>query len=287
MSSSIGTLFPWVGQRDNLAEIGTFPPKSGQLTCLHSTAFKIETVMTILETYNLNIPRNKQNNTRTTRTNCGAPSPTPCDGGGTAQRSACTQWQQQHTRPMKRHDWRLNSDVQAPTYNSVCTNLDMIYKLVCSISDPHTVVVLVRSSSYIRTLTWWTYELGHTDLYMLHGMSELLQDLAYTSAHNWFTHNSKSFPLANYVPIRDVNESQIWHKNDHWHRTRHACLLSLTWGACPNGPPKQVPPLGSGCTCHSSTSASTRRFESDSNLRVEALVLLWQVHPVSPTLRSY
>ena len=35
-----------------------------------------------------------------------------------------------------------------------------------------------------------------------------------------------------------------------------------------------------GCTCHSSTSASPRRFESPSNLRVETLVLLWQVAPL-------
>ncbi len=61
-----------------------------ELLC--STAFKIETAMTILETYNFNIPRNNENNTRrTNRTNCGAPTLTPRDGGGTAQRSACTQ----------------------------------------------------------------------------------------------------------------------------------------------------------------------------------------------------
>ena len=59
---------------------------------LRRTAFKIETAMTILETHNVNIPRNNQNNTRRTiQTNCGAPTLTPRDGGGAAQRSACTQ----------------------------------------------------------------------------------------------------------------------------------------------------------------------------------------------------
>ncbi len=45
-------------------------------------------------------------------------------------------------------------------------------------------------------------------------------------------------------------------------------------------------PHATGCTCHSSTKASTRRFESPSDLQVETLVLLWQVaplyHPRSP-----
>ena len=58
---------------------------------LRSTAFKIETTMTILETYNFNNSRNNQNSmTRPNQTNCGAPTLTPRDGGGTAQRSACT-----------------------------------------------------------------------------------------------------------------------------------------------------------------------------------------------------
>ncbi len=56
------------------------------------TTSRIETAMTILETYNFNIPRNNQNNTRRTNpTNCGAPILTPCDGGGTVQRTAYTQ----------------------------------------------------------------------------------------------------------------------------------------------------------------------------------------------------